>query len=78
MRRVKDCNPNKRGCHFCADTVKRKTDGFCVQKLCIHNKCPYHELDDVKSYMEYDKKVRKSGENALEAYLKKLFSLSEK
>ena len=41
----------KRGCHWCAD-FKRK---------CQHEVCPYHELDDVKTYDEYLKKAKKNG-----------------
>lgn len=79
MRYVIDCNPNKRGCHFCADT-KFLTDSSsgCKRKFCIHDECPYHKLDDVKNYMDYDKQLRKHGKKHLESWLKKVFSLSEK
>lgn len=42
----------KRGCYYCADYIDRE---------CIHEKCPYHELDNVKSYNEYLKKAKKGG-----------------
>ena len=40
----------KRGCHWCAD----------FKRTCPHEQCPYHELDDVKSYNEYLKKADKN------------------
>lgn len=41
----------KRGCHYCADFKRR----------CPHEVCPYHELDNVKTYDEYLKKGEKNG-----------------
>lgn len=42
----------KRGCTYCADYIDSK---------CIHKECPYHELDNVKSYEEYLRKAKKNG-----------------
>lgn len=82
MRNVVDCNPNKRGCYLCADVVKHKfkRNGkyIVIAKMCPYDECPYHELDDVKCYSEYDKRVKKTGRNLLEAWLKKVFEVSEK
>lgn len=82
MRSIVDCNQNKRGCYLCADVVKMKfmRNGKYVvtAKCCPYDKCPYHELDNVKSYSEYDRKVKKEGKNHLEAWLKKVFEVSEK
>lgn len=79
MRYVIDCNPSKRGCDLCADVViKHDTATGNGRKFCIHDECPYHELDDVKRYIEYDKRVKKSSNHNLETWLKKIFILSEK
>lgn len=81
MRKVIDCNPNKRGCYLCADVkkIKIKDRGTMLTvKYCPYDECPYHELDDVKCYSEYDNKVKKQGRNLLEAWLKKVFEVSEK
>lgn len=73
MRLVKDCEPNKRGCNYCADTVLKAPGGKHPRKFCIHNSCPYHELDNVKNYREYEKNQK----NELEYLLKKLFALTD-
>lgn len=41
----------KRGCHYCAD----------FNRSCPHDKCPYHELDEFKTYDEYMRKSEKNG-----------------
>ena len=82
MRYVADCNPNKRGCYICADTKKinitRDGKHIANAHICPYNECPYHELDDFKDYSEYDKHAKKQGKSQLEAWLKKVFNLSEK
>lgn len=77
MRYVVDCNPKKRGCDICADVVTRtfwsENDyKYFNRKCCPYDECPYHELDDVKCYSEYDKRVKKK------LNLKKIFNVSEK
>lgn len=82
MRFVTDCNPNKRGCYLCADVAKikfvRGGKYVVTAKACPYDVCPYHELDDAKCYSEYDRQVKKTGRNLLEAWLQKVFSVSEK
>lgn len=41
----------KRGCHYCAD----------FNHVCRHRECPYHELNEYKTYEEYMKKSKKNG-----------------
>lgn len=83
MRLVVDCNPNKRGCGLCADVCKEKVwsreEGKMVtRKYCPYDECPYHELDEFKSYAEYDEHAKKEGQRQMESWLKKVFELSEK
>ena len=44
-RKLTQEEKKKRGCIYCADCVE--------EKRCIHTECPYHELDDFRSYKEY-------------------------
>lgn len=47
----------KRGCDYCMDMViLRKAPKQLAVRGCPHLQCPYHELDQYKSYMEYLKK----------------------
>ena len=81
MRFVIDCNPGKRGCDLCADHIKVKAKvnyEVLTRKVCPYDECPYRELDDVKKYSEYDKRVQKAGTYNIESWLKKVFVLSEK
>ena len=57
MRRLKTREMDKRGCLYCADC----THGSGTNTSCAHNECPYHELDNVKTYGEYMAKTNKSG-----------------
>lgn len=52
-RVIHDTERIKRGCRYCADVVEKKK--------CPYEECPYHELDDVKTYEEYLQKTDKSG-----------------
>lgn len=56
MRRLKPSEVEKRGCRFCADKASDKHYSYC-----LHEECPYHELDNVKTYGEYIQKTNKSG-----------------
>ena len=81
MRFISDCNPNKRGCYLCADITRVKCNvngNMVTRKVCPYDECPYHELDHVENYMQYDKQVKKQGRNLLEEWLKKVFEVSEK
>ena len=80
MRPLADCNPKKRGCLLCADMIKVPSlhDKAFQSKACPYNKCPYHELDDFKTYADYDRHAKKEGQRQMESWLKKVFELSEK
>lgn len=56
MRRVSSTEKNKRGCPYCLDYQKKRFEGV-RRFVCIHDKCPYHELDKYKTYREYLKKT---------------------
>lgn len=43
---------NQRGCNFCTDKRKRKVYGS-FKPYCLHDACPYNELDGFKSYEDY-------------------------
>ena len=81
MRYIADCNPNKRGCDYCANVEKCKfwverERKFVTRKVCPYDECPYTELDHFKTYAEYDKYAKRHGNRNLETWLKKIFSLS--
>lgn len=74
MRYIKNVERKKRGCEWCIDTVRkytkiRTTGKTNIRMQCIHKKCPYHELDNVKSYTEY---LRSIGTDSVSAILKAL------
>ena len=65
----------QRGCEYCLDYRHERTVvGEKYHKLCIYNKCPYHELDDVNTYSAY-LKASKMGKNAIAVYIRKIFDL---
>lgn len=47
----------KRGCEYCTDMVIISKKQTYIIRGCIHSECPYHELDNFKSYNEYLKKA---------------------
>lgn len=49
MRVVSSEEKRQRGCEYCLHHKKRSG--------CSFNECPYHELDDVKTYGEYLEKT---------------------
>jgi hypothetical protein len=57
VRRLTYSEMSKRGCLYCADCEC----GSGQHTECHHEKCPYHELDDVKNYGEYILKSNESG-----------------
>lgn len=77
MRFVKNAERSKRGCAYCTDTERvfhqKKNGKKKFRMACIHNKCPYHELDNVNTYGEY---IRSYGTDSVSALLKALL-LSE-
>ena len=60
MRKLHNSDYRQRGCVYCNDTVrKRRRNADKKYRIhCIHDECPYHELDNIKSYYEYMKKLK--------------------
>lgn len=62
MRQLTDKEKRQRGCDFCADKGRmydaKKRNHVSI---CPYDKCPYHELDNVKTYGEYIQKTDRSG-----------------
>ena len=58
MRRLTTKEVKKRGCAYCLDSRRgehiRNMIGTSSLK-CIHDKCPYYELNKYKNYEEYIK-----------------------
>ena len=54
MRRLKKAEQDQRGCHYCYDVIPPKYK--FENRKCPNEECPYHELDNVKTYGEYLKK----------------------
>ena len=52
MQEVDNLMKKQRGCFYCLDYQKRRYKGV-RKRVCIHDQCPYHELDKHKSYREY-------------------------
>lgn len=65
MRPLTSKEINKRGCLYCLDHQKTKTEvGYKTTKMvhvCIHNFCPYRELDKYESYADYLKYHKDAG-----------------
>lgn len=59
MRELSQREKTKRGCIYCADRTRPKYRMGCT--TCPYDECPYHELDNFKSYDEYMKKSKKGG-----------------
>jgi hypothetical protein len=68
---------NKRGCLDCADMVitLSKDDARVRCRACIHDVCPYHELDQFDTYKQFLKSDRK---DVLAVALEKLFNRTER
>lgn len=45
----------KRGCLYCLDHTKKRLEPDSTKKshVCIHDGCPYHELDKYDTYGQY-------------------------
>jgi hypothetical protein len=59
----------KYGCDYCADTIKRKQHDWDDRRECIHDECPYIELEGYKSYGEY---LKATGDESVSKCLKML------
>lgn len=49
MRKIHNEDARKRGCRWCADSVKPEGK----LRKCPYDECPYHELDNCESFNEY-------------------------
>jgi hypothetical protein len=69
---------NKRGCIYCLDHIKRKAEPDSTKKslVCIHDECPYHELDPYKTYNQYLKSERST--KSLKQILAHVFDIEKK
>ena len=54
MRKIHLDRKHKRGCAYCLDLIPWEKKGNKVRlSKCPYDECPYHELDNVKTYDEY-------------------------
>lgn len=58
MRRLTGWEKSKRGCCYCTEAIQRRVNtgnGMTIEKTvaCQHNECPYHELDNCRSFRQY-------------------------
>ena len=44
---------NKRGCVYCLHVKRLEHNDGTLGTACPYNECPYHGLDDYKTYTEY-------------------------
>lgn len=59
MRKLRKKEKERRGCRYCEDlTESHIIKGKFVPAGCPHKECPYHELDNVKSYDKYLKTTK--------------------
>lgn len=52
MRRLTRDEMKQRGCLYCLDYKMLKHDEK-KRKMCMHDKCPYRELDGYKTYNQF-------------------------
>ena len=73
MRVVAQKEKTKRGCVYCMDYAKKRLEPDSTQRswVCIHDECPYHELDPYDNYVQYLKSPRQS---RLQEALEKIFN----
>ena len=75
MRRIEYREMRQRGCEYCLDFGRaRLEEGERICKVCKHDVCPHHELDNVKSYGAYLRKAR-TREDTIANYIRKLFEM---
>lgn len=66
MRKLHSADRIKRGCQYCTDMIPwNKTRSKICQ--CLHEKCPYDELNETESYGEY---LEKHGDMMVDQILK--------
>lgn len=78
MKVLPQSEMNKRGCIYCLDHIKRKAEPDSVKKshVCIHDECPYRELDPYKTYTQYLKSERSV--DSLEKVMVRMFEIEKK
>lgn len=78
MKLLSPSEMHKRGCIYCLDHIKRKAEPDSTKKshVCIHDECPYHELDPYKSYIQYLKSERST--KSLKQILAHVFDIEKK
>ena len=58
MRKINKPIKRKRGCAYCLDFIPWEMVGNTRKKAkCPHEECPYHEMDNSKTYDEYVESV---------------------
>ncbi len=71
MRTVRKREKEQRGCMYCEDWVEGfEIKGKYIPGGCKHTQCPYHEMDNEKSYDEYLKHTKM--DNTVYQFLKGL------
>lgn len=60
QRMIHEPEKIKRGCIYCADSIP-PSKALGRQRECPYDVCPYHELDDTKTYGEYLEKTDRNG-----------------
>lgn len=71
MRNVPRNESIQRGCEWCLHHGNGTKGGF----ICPYDECPYHELDNVKTFREYEKSLK--GKDILELFIKKICKVSD-
>ena len=55
MRVLTNAEKVKRGCIYCTDFAKKRLEPGHTMRcwVCMHDECPYHELDPYDNYAQY-------------------------
>lgn len=63
MRALTPKAMTKRGCMYCLDHTKKRLEPDSTKRshVCIHDECPYHELDPYDTYAQYLKSPAQRG-----------------
>lgn len=74
MRRVAKREISKRGCTYCSDFQKMRMEPEHTKRVwvCIHDECPYHELDPYDNYSQY---LKSENPQRLKDLLVKMFDI---
>lgn len=71
MRLVAKREQSKRGCMYCVDFQKKRLEPDQTKRVfvCIHDECPYHELDPFDRYASF---LESPGEDLVKRAMVKL------